>query len=68
MITLDLPPKIEQAIYQQAVQAGLSVECYLQERIQSWVQPLDVAQFVQGKSLNSFTGDPVALQQEMRDE
>lgn len=67
MITLNLPPKIEQAVHHQASQMGVSVEHYLLDCIQSVVQS-DVVQFVQGKQLNSFDGDPVAWQQAMRDE
>lgn len=67
MITLNLPPKIEQAVHHQASQMGVSVERYLLDCIQSVVQS-DVVQFVQGKQLNSFDGDPVAWQQAMRDE
>ena len=67
MITLNLPPKIEQAVHHQATKMGVSVERYLLDCIQSVVQS-DVAQFVQGKRLDSFDGDPVAWQQAMRDE
>ncbi|MFC2293779.1 MAG: hypothetical protein ACFNLD_11225 [Kingella oralis] len=48
MITLNLPPKIEQAVHHRANQMGVSVERYLLDCIQSVVQS-DVAQFVQGK-------------------
>lgn len=68
MITLDLPPKIEQAIIQQAQQAGLSVENYLFQHISALAKPVSVAQFVQGKQLESFNGDPVTIQRAMRDE
>ena len=67
MITLNLPPKIEQAVHHRANQMGVSVERYLLDCIQSVVQSA-VAQFVQGKQLNSFDGDPVAWQRAMRDE
>ena len=67
MITLNLPPKIEQAVHHRASQMGVSVERYLLDCIQSVVQS-DVAQFVQGKQLDSFNGDPVAWQRAMRDE
>ncbi len=67
MITLHLPPKTEQAVLYQAAQMGVSVEAYLLEKIQICVQP-DVAQFVQGKRLDSFDGDPVAWQQAVRNE
>ena len=67
MITLNLPPKIEQAVHHQATKMGVSVERYLLDCIQSVVQS-DVVQFVQGKRLDSFNDDPVAWQQAMRDE
>lgn len=70
MITLDLPPQIEQAVNTRAQQAGVSLEHYLLQYISALVQqtPASVAQFVQGKHLESFGGDPVALQRAMRDE
>mgnify|MGYP000868319043 FL=1 len=67
MITLNLPPKMEQAVHHQATKMGVSVERYLLDCIQSFVQS-DVVQFVQGKQLDSFDGDPVAWQRAMRDE
>ncbi len=67
MITLNLPPKIEQAVHHQATKMGVSVERYLLDCIQSVVQS-DVVQFVQGKQLDSFNGDPVVWQRAMRDE
>lgn len=69
MITLNLPLNIEQAISQQARQSGLSVEHYLIQQISALANtPNDVAQFVQGKRLESFPADTVQFQQAMRDE
>lgn len=70
MITLDLPPKIEKAINFNAQQAGLSVENYLLNHIQDFVnqQSSCVTHFVLGKTLNSFAGNPVEIQKAMRDE
>ena len=72
MITLNLPPKMEQAVHHQATKMGVSVERYLLDCIQSFVQSdvvqSDVVQFVQGKQLDSFDGDPVAWQRAMCDE
>lgn len=67
MITLNLPPKMEQAVHHQATKMGVSVKRYLLDCIQSFVQS-DVVQFVQGKQLDSFDGNPVAWQRAMCDE
>lgn len=71
MITLDLPPKVEQVVSQQAHQAGVSLEHYLlQKIIELTEQPShsDVLQFLKGKHLESFGHDPLVLQKSMRDE
>nr|UOP05333.1 oligoendopeptidase F [Conchiformibius kuhniae] len=59
MITLDLPLNVERAVITQAQQAGMSLEHYLLQHISTLVQPPSVAQFVQGKRLESFGNDPV---------
>ncbi|EIC14252.1 oligoendopeptidase F [Kingella kingae] len=69
MIILDLTPKIEWLLTQQAQQSGLSVEHYLINYISALAnQSSSVAEFMQGKRLDSFSSDPVAWQKAVIDE
>ncbi|QIP47680.1 Uncharacterised protein [Kingella kingae] len=69
MITLDLTPKIEWLLTQQAQQSCLSVEHYLINYISALAnQSSSVAEFMQGKRLDSFSSDPVAWQKAVIDE
>lgn len=75
MIVLDLPPQTIQIIEQVAQKNGQSVQDFItmsayEKALQSMHSSNDVSvlDFIQGKSLKSFKGNPVAIQREMRDE
>ncbi|UXZ05309.1 hypothetical protein [Moraxella nasicaprae] len=76
MIVLDLPQETIQVIEQVAQKNGQSIQDFItisayEKALQSFAKPKDVmllTDFIKGKKLQGFQGDPVAVQRAMRDE
>lgn len=78
MIVLDVAPQTIQVIEQVAQKNGQSVQDFIlmsayEKALQSFHSSLNqsdtlVLDFIKGKTLQSFQGDPVAIQRAMRDE
>ncbi len=73
MITLDIPPQIETVIQQESEKAGMSIEQYIINKISlptpmPTAEPQTLGDLFTGEPLESFEGDPVAIQRELRNE
>lgn len=78
MIILDLPPHTIQVIEQIAQKQGQSIQDFItisayEKALQSFVEPKPIEDkplldFIHGKTLGSFKGDPVVIQRKLRDE
>lgn len=67
MITLDLPPQIEQAIINQAQQQGVTINQLLAD-IFAPQQPQLLSDFIKAMPNRSYLGDGLAYQREIRNE
>ena len=65
---IDLPPQVEINLNAKAELAGVSIEHYIADHLTALAQTPSVADLVKGKQLDSFVGDPVAIQRALRDE
>ncbi|MDO5651093.1 MAG: hypothetical protein Q4G13_03015 [Moraxella sp.] len=69
MLSLDLTASELEQLELASQQAGMSVAQYAMSRLFPIpAQPKSIASMVKGKRLESFQGDPVAIQRAMRDE
>ncbi len=73
MIILDIPPQTQAIIQHESEKAGMSIEQYILNKISlpapmPTVEPQTLGDLFSGEPLESFQGDPVAIQRELRNE
>ncbi len=71
MIVLDIPPQTQAIIQLESEKVGLSVEQYIINKAlvgTNTNKPKTLGDLFTGEPLESFQGDPVAIQRELRNE
>lgn len=70
MIMLELPPQLEQQIIVQAEQQNLSIQAYILSKLtpKNEQKSETLSEVFANVQLTNMQGDPVAIQQKLRDE